>query len=106
MGGKRGQEDPLVNVFWYHLAHRNLTLDGRLQTQVRSEMLAPHMHFRIHALVPRGRGGEGDRGRGREREGERERGKEGEKEDMNEYEYVCTIHLWGEGRREGGKAEP
>lgn len=105
MGGKRGQEDPLVNVFWYHLAHRNLTLDGRLQTQVRSEMLAPHMHFRIHALDSSWGGG-GERERERGGEGERGERREGGREYMNEYEYVCTIHLWGEGRRERGKAEP
>lgn len=80
MGGKKDQEDPLMNVFWDNLAHRNLTLDGRLQSLVKSEMLAPYMYFRTHALVPLG----GWRGE--------------ERENMNECECVCRIHLGGGGK--------
>lgn len=53
MGSKRGQEDILVNISRYHLGPENSILGGRLQTQVKSEMLAPHTRFRIHVLGPR-----------------------------------------------------
>lgn len=53
MGSKRSQEDILVNISRYRLAPQNSILGGRLQTQVKSEMLAPHTRFRIHALGPR-----------------------------------------------------
>lgn len=54
MGSKRGQENLLVNISRYHLAPQNSILGGRLQTQVKSEMLATHTRFRIPCFGSQG----------------------------------------------------